>query len=301
MRNANIQSYMKLINIFAFLLIFFSQSVTAQDNLNKEWLDKDRQIFNSTLLVLEKGEFDLNTLKNLKDIKASDEDGNLGLGYKRTAYYYGGGYTAVTFKLLLDPDNNIIKHRITVSGNLDAFNVLDKEYQLYNALKKYIKETYANRISLTSENTDSELFSKMIICFNEYFGINEKINIPKKIYSDYSALIDPFDEDVYGFIVGLGGDVPDSRSAIERIKKEKNKDILKFIMASPNPTGRIYAIEAISGGKINNIIKNKEYSYMLNKLIQLKIPIEAGSGCIVRHITIDSYEKVSEAMKYVLF
>jgi hypothetical protein len=299
MSNANIYSYMKLINIFAILLIFFSQSVTAQDNLNKEWLDKDRQIIKNTLSVLEKGEFDLNTLKNLKNIKASDENGNLGLGYKRTAYYYGGGYTAVAFKLLLDPDDNIIKHRITVSGNLDAFNVLDKEYQLNTALNKYIKETYAGRISLKSEKTDNELFSKMIICFNEYFGINEKINIPKKIYSDYSALIDPFDEDVYGFVVGIGASVPDGRSAIERIKKEKNKDILKFIMASPNPTGRIYAIEAISGGKIDNMIKNKEYSYMLNKLIQLKIPIEAGSGCMFTEIKIDSYIKIKQAMKFI--
>jgi hypothetical protein len=292
---------LKIFIFFSFLLIFLSQTITAQEALNKEWLDKDRQIFNNTLPVLEKGEFDLNTLKNIKGIKVSNENGNLGLGYKRTDYYHNGGYTAVVFKLLLDPDNNIIKHRITVSGNLEAFNVLDKEFQLNIALNNYKKETYTNRISLKSEKTDGELFSKMVICFNEYFGINEKINIPKKIYGDYSALIDPFDEDVYGFVVGLGGSVPDSRSAIERIKKEKNKDILKLIMASPNPTGRIYAIEAISGGKIDNLIKNKEYSYMLYKLIQLKIPIEAGSGCIVTHITIDSYEKVTEAMKYVLF
>jgi hypothetical protein len=299
MRNGNIRKLMKLKNFFAFLLIFFSQSVTAQDNLNKEWLDKDRRIFNNTLPVLQKGDFDLNTLKNLKDIKVSKENGNLGLGYKRTAYYYGGGYTSVAFKLLLDPDDNIIKHRITVSGNLDAFNALDKEYQLSTALNKYIKETYAGRISLKSEKTDAELFSKMIVCFNEYFGINEEIKIPNKIYNDYSALIDPFDEDVYGFVVGIGASVPDSRAAIERIKKEKNKDILKLIMASPNPTGRIYAIEAISGGKPINVFKNKEYSYMLSKLFKLKIPIEAGSGCMVTHITIDSYEKVNEAMKFI--
>jgi len=292
---------LKTFIFFLFLVIFFSRAIPAQETLNKEWLDKDRQIFTNTMSVLEKDEFDLNTLKNIKDIKASNESENLGLGYKRTAYYHNGGYTSVVFKLLLDPDNYIIKHRITVSGNLDAFNVLDKEFQLSIALNKYKKETYANRISLKSEKTDGELFSKMVICFNEYFGINEKINIPKNIYSDYSALIDPFDEDVYGFVVGLGGNVPDGRSAIEKIKKAKNKDILKLIMASPNPTGRIYAIEAISGGKIDNIIKNKEYSYMLNKLFQLKIPIEAGSGCIVTHITIDSYEKVTEAMKYVLF
>jgi hypothetical protein len=292
---------MKLINFkfFVFLLLLFSHAVPAQDNLNKEWLDKDSQIFKNTLSILEKGEFDLKTLKNIKGIKASNETGYLGLGYKRTAYFHNGGYTSVSFKLLLDPDNKIIKHRITISGNLDAFNALDKEYQLYAAFNKYIKGTYANRISLISEKTDDELFSKMIICFNEYFGIKEKIDIPKNIYGDYSALIDPFDEDVYGFAVGLGGGVPNSRSAIERIKLEKNKDILKLIMASPNPTGRIYAIEAISGGKIDNIIKNKEYLYMLDKLIQLKIPIEAGSGCIITQITIDSYEKVSKAMKYV--
>jgi len=292
---------LKIFIFFAFILILFSHAVTAQDNLNKEWLDKDRQIFTSTLSVLEKGEFDLKTLKNIKGIKVSNETGNLGLGYKRTAYFHNGGYTSVSFRLLLDPDNNIIKHRITVSGNLDAFNVLDKEYQLYAALNKYIKGTYDNRIYLASEKTDDELFSKMIICFNEYFGINEKIDIPKNIYGDYSALIDPFDKDIYGHAVGLGGSVPGNRSAIERIKIEKNKDVLKLIMASPSPTGRIYAIEAISGGKIDNIINNKEYSYMLNKLIQLKIPIEAGSGCIITDIKIDSYKKINEAMRYVYY
>jgi hypothetical protein len=292
---------LKTFNFFAFLLIFLSQALIAQDNLNKEWLDKDRQIFNNTLPVLEKGEFDLNTLKNIKNIKISEDNGNLGLGYRRTVYYHNGGYTAVSFKLLLDPDNNIIKHRIMISGNLEAFNVLDKEFQLNTALNKYInrKEAFANRIELTSEKTDGELFSKMMSRFNEYFGINKKISIPENIYSDYSVLTDPFDENVYGYVVGIGASVPDGRSAIERIKKEKNKDILKLIMASPNPTGRIYAIEAISGGYPFNIFKNKEYSYMLRKLIQLKIPIEAGSGCMVTHITIDSYKKINEAMRFV--
>jgi len=290
---------MKILNIgiFAVLLCSFTQIVIAQNNLNEEWLNKDRQIFNNTLPVLKMDEFDLATIRNINDIRISEKNGDLGLGYKKTSYYHNGGYTAIVIKMLLDPDDKIIKYRITVSANLDAFNVLDMEYNLNIALNKYIKDINANSITLKSEKTDSGLFSGMITCFNEYFGINEKINIPKNIYNDYSILTDPFDEDVYGFVVGIGGNVPDSRSAIERIKK--NKDILRLIMASPNPTGRIYAIEAISGGKINNLINNKKYSDMLNKLIQLKIPIEAGSGCSVMHISIDSYEKITKAMRYI--
>jgi len=301
MRTGNIRIYIKLINfyLFVFLLLILTQAVTAQDNLNKEWLDKDREIFKNTLPVLAKDDFDLDTLKNIKGIKVSSGNGNLGLGYKKTAYYHSGGYTSVSFKILLDPENKIIKHRISVSGNLEAFNVLDKEYNLFAALKNYNKEQYAGRISLESERTDDGLFSKMITCFNEYFGINEKIIIPDSIFKEYSILIDPFDEDVYGYAVGLGGGVPRSRSAIEKIKLLKNKNILKLIMASPNPTGRMYAIEAISGGKIDNINKNKEYSDILNKLFKLKIPITAGSGCIITDITIDSYKKADDAMKYV--
>jgi len=301
MRTGNIRIYIKLINfyLFVFLLLILSRAVTAQDNLNKEWLDKDREIFKNTLPVLEKDDFDLDTLKKIKGIKVSSGNGNLGLGYKKTAYYHSGGYTSVSIKMLLDPENKIIKHRITVSGNLDAFNVLDKDYNLYAALNNYKKDTGYNRIKLISEKTDGELFSKMITCFNEYFGINEKINIPDSIFKEYSILIDPFDEDVYGHIVGLGGSVPRSRSAIEKIKLLKNKNILMLIMASPNPTGRMYAIEAISGGKIDNIKKNKEYSDMLEKIFKLKIPITAGSGCIITDITIDSYKKADDAMKYV--
>jgi hypothetical protein len=289
------------INIFTVLLFSFTQIVIAQDNLNEEWLNKDRQIFYNTLPVLKMDEFDLRTVRNINGIRVSNENGDLGLGYKKTSYYHNGGYTAIGIKLLLDPDDKIIKYRITVSSNLDAFNVLDKEYNLNIALNKYTKNINANRITLKSERTDNELFSGMITCFNEYFGINENINIPGNIYSDYSQLTDPFDDDIYGFIVGYAASVPTRRSAIERIKKENNNDILRLIMASPSPTGRIYAIEAISDGKINNLRKNKIYSDMLNKLIKLRIPITAGSGCIVTDITIDSIGKINEAMRYILF
>ena len=288
------------INIFIVLLFSFSQAVIAQNIFNEEWLNKDKQILNNFLLVLETGDFDLNTLKNINGIKISNEYGNLGLGYKKTIYYNNGGYTAITIKMLLDPNNNIIKYKITFSANLDVFNILDNDYHLYIVFKNYIKDINGNYITWKFEKTMDELFSRMIISFNEYFGINENIIIPNNILNDYYLLIDPFNDDIYGFNVGIAGSVPSSRLAIEKIKKVNNNyNILKLIMASPNPIGRIYAIEAISNGKINNIINDKIYSNILNKLIRLKIPIEAGSGCFVTNITIDSYEKINEAMKFI--
>jgi uncharacterized membrane protein len=70
-------------------------------------------------------------------------------------------------------------------------------------------------------------------------------------------------------------------------------------MASPNPIGRIYAIEAISNGNVNNIRKNKIYSNIINKIIKLNIPIKAGAACFSFEMSIDSYKNINEAMNFI--
>ena len=294
---------MKAINIaiFAIVQLFFCQFLIAQNNLNEEWLNKDVKIFTDFLSILESNEFDLTTLRQINGIRISGGYGNLGLGYNKTAYYQSGGYTAITIKMLLNPDNLIIKYKITINSNANAFNVLNEMLDLNRLLSHYKKSVRGNYIYFESEKTNDELFSRMMICFNEYFGINGGITIPATLSDDYFLLTDPFNNDTYGFIVGYGAIVPRFRQAIERIKEENNNDILMLIMASPNPTGRIYAIEAISDGNINNIINNRIYSYILNRIFELRIPIEVGAGCIVSNITIDSYRRINEAMRYIRF
>ncbi|MDR0322532.1 MAG: hypothetical protein LBI28_13615 [Treponema sp.] len=295
---------MKTKNIIIFIIIqlLFTQFLFAQNNLNEEYLEKDLQIFTNFLPILESGEFDLTTLMKINDIRISDEYGNLGLGYNKTAYHLTGGYTVITTRLLLNPDNLIIKYRINISyHNINVFNVLNERLNLYYLLSHYKENRIYDYIIFELEETNEELFSEMMSCFHEYFGINGEVVIPSAISNDYSLLTDPFNEDIYGHIVGYVASVPSFRSAIERIKKEKNNDILVLIMASPNPTGRIYAIEAISNGNVNNIKKNRRYSNILNRIYKLKIPIEAGAGCIVFSITIDSNKKLTEAMNYTGF
>jgi len=141
----------------------------------------------------------------------------------------------------------------------------------------------------------------MMSCFNSYFGIDSDVNIPAALLDDYLLLTDPFNEDVYGYIVGYSAAVPSYRSAIERIKKENNNEILTLIMASPNPEGRIYAIEAISSGNLDKIRNNKIYSNILSQLVELRISIQAAAGCIVYSMKIDSLKKIDDAMRYVQF
>jgi hypothetical protein len=230
---------MRLISI-SFFLLFFVQSLIAQNKLNEEYLNKDRQILNNFLPVLRASEFDLTTLGQINGIEISNRYGNLGLGYNKTTYYQNGGYTALSIKMLLDPNNLIVKYKITISANLNVFDLLNENYNLYSVFDHYKKNIYFNsltnsdRIILELERTNNELFLRMMRSFNEYLGINKEIHIPSNLYNDYCLLTDPFNDDVYGFGVGIGADIPNSRSAIERIKSANNNDILMLIMASPN-------------------------------------------------------------------
>jgi hypothetical protein len=292
----------KDIAIFIIIQSLFTQFLFAQNNLNDEYLEKDFQILINFLPILESGKFDLTALMQINDIIISNEYGDIGLGYNKKTYHLVGGYTVITTKVLLNPDNLIIKYKIKISyHNINVFNVLNKRLNLYHLLSRYKENSIYDYIIFELEETNEELFSDMMICFYEYFGIKKEISIPTAISNDYSLLTDPFNEDIYGYIVGLGASVPDFRLAIERIKKRKNKDILVLIMASPNPTGRIYAIEAISNGNVDNINNNSKYSEILNQIFKLKIPIEAGAGCITYNITIDSNRKINEAMNYINF
>jgi hypothetical protein len=271
--------------------------------LTKEYLDKDIQLLNNFLPVLVSGKFDINTLAQINGIMISDKYGNLGLGYNKTTYYQNGGYIAISIKMLLDKNNNIIKYRIRLNGNIDALNLYNERFNLYSILNNYknYKPGYPNYITYEFENINEELFNLMKHNFNVYFGVNNNIYIPNNIYNDYFLLTDPFDEGIYGFVVGIGATTPNGRVAIENIKKANNNEILMLIMASPNPIGRMYAIEAISNGNINNIRNNRIYSNILNQLIKLGIPIEVGSGCFANTITINSYSRINEAMNFIGF
>jgi hypothetical protein len=289
------------IKLFFAILLIFTKMVFAQNNLNQDWINKDLKIFNSFLPLFELSELNLIAVEKIDDINKSNNFTDLGLGYKKTSFYQNGGYTAIVIKLLLDPNELIIKFQIRISANINALNVIDEKYNIYSLLSKYEKNIINDRITLELENTNEEYFTIMINNFRKYFEIYEQIAIPNNIFNDYRLLIDPFIEDTYGYVVGYAASTPNSRKAIENIKKENNKEILMLIMASPSPVGRMYAIEALSNGNINSLRKNTRLSNILNKIYVLKNTILAGAGCEYIHIAMDSNRKINRAMNYIKF
>jgi hypothetical protein len=293
---------MNKITIFIYLLLFLTQSLASQSDLNKDWLNKDLKIFKNILHLLETDEINLYTIEQIEGILVSEGYiyGNLGLGYRVQTFVKPGGYSRFTIRILLDQNNIIIKHRITITTYTFVMEDIEQEINILPILSQFNTEIIdRDHIRLVLENIKEEQYLIMQNIFFNYFGVSGNIQIPYNLYNDYLLLMDPFNEDYYGFISGSRHIVPRSRIAIENIKNENNYDLLMLIMASPNPTARIYAIETISNGNIENIIDYDIYLDIINKLIKLRIPIRAVWSSRVITITIDSIESINTAMNYI--
>jgi hypothetical protein len=127
--------------------------------------------------------------------------------------------------------------------------------------------------------------------FRQYYGLNE-IEIPEALHEYYNLLTDPFN-DLCFMRYGFFDDEIKERIALEKIVDADDTEIIKHIIASPNPEGRMYGIEILLENGLN-----EENNKIINKFIELKIPIIAVYGDIAKNIIVNTYEKILEAVNF---
>ena len=124
--------------------------------------------------------------------------------------------------------------------------------------------------------------------FNHYGGY---MNVNILVLADSFGNIIKNKIIIYGYKIGFDSIIPPERKAITKILETNDITILFSIIASPNPEGRIYAIESIFLNYLNED-NNEIIKKLVNKISYLKLDVFVGAGCVIHNEMIDSDEKI---------
>jgi len=277
--------------IISVIIIFFI--IFSNFKINREWLCKDEIMLEEILpLLYEKP--NINNLMENYNSKNRIHPMNkreLGLGYSIINLDFYGGYTSIFITSLVDENIHSFDSIITIRINKRIIKLIEEKYNISNIQNSevYYEGKYSYHII---NHKDMDLYEAFINNFNEYFQINKNINIPDEIKNEYRLMTEPFNTNVFGYRIGFNGIIPRERIALNKILELNDKNILMGIIASPNPEGRLYAIEGLSKNNINNIINDKEYLNILNKIIELNCRIRVGRYCVISYIEINSIDDI---------
>jgi hypothetical protein len=279
-----------VISIFSVLII--SLFIIYQKNkLNKNWMEKDRRLIKEIAFLLNQNNIDYTNIFLDGYGETPFINGKkLGLGYTLDRFNHYGGYMNVNILVLADSFGNIIKNKIIIYGNKRVAKILDKEYNL-SYFNNMVVNNYGDKTYYFYTNINENDYAYFIEKFMEYFDINNNVVIPIEIENDYKKLTDPFSNNVYGYKIGFDSIIPPERKAITKILETNDINILFSIIASPNPEGRIYAIESIFLNYLNED-NNEIIKKLVNKISYLKVDVFVGAGCVIHNEMIDSDEKI---------
>jgi len=279
--------------IITFIIIFFNFKINENFEVNREWINKDEIMMDEILPLLYEMPNVNNLMENYNFINRIHpmHKRELGLGYSIINLERYGGYTSIFITVLVDENINSFDSIITIRINNDIIKLFENKFSKSSIQNSevYYGKNYLYHII---KHKDMDLYEAFINNFNEYFQINKNIYIPDEIKNEYRLMTEPFNENVFGYRIGFDGIIPRERIALNKILELNDKNILLGIIASPNPEGRLYAIEGLSKNNINNIINDEEYLNILNKIIELNCRIRVGRYCVISFIDINSIDDI---------
>jgi hypothetical protein len=157
-----------IISIFSILIIALF-IIYQKNKLNKNWIEKDRQLIKEITLLLNQSNIDYASMF-LDDYGKTPSINikKLGLGYSLDSFIHYGGYMNVSILALADSFGNIIKYRIVIYGNKRAVKILDKEYNL-SSFQNMIVNNYRDKIYFLYTNINENDYAEFIENFYEIF------------------------------------------------------------------------------------------------------------------------------------
>jgi len=93
--------------------------------------------------------------------------------------------------------------------------------------------------------SDAKALARLRTAIRKGLGEPEKAEVPKDLREAFELLDAPLADLRCGWMYGEGGDAPAGREATEAIVAAKRADLLRLLLRSPNPEGRVYAVEGL--------------------------------------------------------
>lgn len=276
----------KLLIAFSMVMLILSPGLTlpSERPIINERLDVDRALIKDMSLLISGG---IKTLNDIKDFDSpsyvKEHDRSLGFNYKIYHFVKSGEYISVNLVVLVHEGRDIVMFKIKMySFNKTAWGILAKEFPV---LTQKSGKKQNEQVTYTVKNEPA--CKKMESDYTSAIGELNQVKIPAKIRDEYEFLMNPLNELDYGSSCYAAGTRPDGYLAIEKIMKYGNVKIIENILRSPNPEGRIYAIQALFRKNIDSLKKKNRYSDIIDRILSLGIDIRICAGCNVFFDSID--------------
>ena len=251
------------LTVFPLVLILLAGApLFAGRGFQEELIRKDQKIIH-----------DLNHWFDLKDKPVSlilhrfqadqTEISGLGFGLTRIEFTKYGGYTSCYINLLIFQDQiSTLKYDCYNSG----------EYR--RRVKKRLRSLWKFPLHrgpgfFNHTHRNEELFARQTRYLNSITGGFSLPGAKDRLNKSYRYLISPFNTITFGYSCFHDGGKPQGRQAMLDLLDRNKISLLQNVLRSPNPVGRLYALEALL------ILDKKGYALEATDREQIEMILES--------------------------
>jgi len=267
----------RAILLFYFLMLALaSPSVFAQakEPFHPDWLARDVQVAEILKKALVPTKDNAKELVSALQASQVDEDREIGFGGHRWYLATYGGYASCW--------SNIV----SFNNRLALVDVQCPFKENWPLVKKQILQVWGGLAKVTSDGIAYRYSNPQALADlkkSVEAGLGNK-PVPGNLGA-YRESVDTLNAPQEKFDFGercyFAAESPKGRSAITTLVEAKQWDLIRALLSSPNPEGRVYAAEALLNYSKGGGNLTKEDKASIEAIRSLKIPINTCGGCIV--------------------
>ncbi len=237
--------------VFIWAAALFTGPAFAEDAapVNPDWLAKDRIIMERVKSLLPPEHSAKKWIRKLK-VSNTREDRSLGFGGRRYELAVYGGY-ATAWVTLVRFGRSIAGLKVLVATSSRNEGVIRALQEAWG------KGGQPAEAGVTYEFHNPDVEEKLRHAAAAALGEAGETAVPKHFRSDFESLSDPLNHLVFGRACGIAATPPPGRQEIERLVADGRADILRLLLRSPNPEGRVYAVEGLEALADSGLAKSK--------------------------------------------
>lgn len=271
--------YKRVLYLLLPLLIFVKPSFAQENELVKEWIQKDVEAAKLVRKLLQNLPQDENKIAEIIGSRVTHSLEELGFGAKRIEESQGFGYSSIIVSAFIFK-GSIIKYRITIGNSLNWEKVREPIIDGWKQNAQITFKEYEDGVYYEIKNDNVLEEYKQAI--GKELGEIKQVKVPNNLREDCEYLTSPMANPLVGNDgCGPAGVIPAGNESINLIVKSKRIDLLENSLRGYNPSGRAYATIAFLEMKKRKVKLKPEIEDTLKKVINLDTRINVCLGGVI--------------------
>lgn len=246
-----------------------------------EWVENDREVTRKMLsFATESGLHDggqwVPELAERHDVVSSGAR-ELGFGGRLHHFRWPGGHLSAEAEVFAH-DGRVVAYELTVG--------IEKQRAVLDAVEKVWEESgpdgvVRDRDSLTFQRRFPEAESARRDALAAALGVQGELDAPRKIRKKVAEQRSAFGQVVVGALCGFAPPREPPRTVFDELEDDRRVDLLAAILRGDQPESRVLAVAHLRRLQKNGTTLPPELVAAMDVVLDLPLPIETCSGCII--------------------